>query len=379
MERKIGILLPRSTDYPSMGFDLLDGLRFRLGLDGNERIQVVPENIGFGEDRKNSYAKAEKLLMQDGVDMVVAYLSAVNAAVLYPLFEAAGKPLIVLDAGMNYPGTVPVKEALHISLQGIHASYLSGKKAGGNHSEMIMATSFYDGGYSGPWAYTRGSGASGSAVVHNFISHYKKEEFTIQPFAEAVAEKQGAGIMACFSTYLATLFVNNLPAGLPGATEFYCSSFMAEEQNMAGYRLPDARFYAYVPWASTLPNESNRVFVQTVAEKKNKAANIFHLMGWEAGIVAAMILQQDGRELEALAALQNGGAYESPRGTVRIHPETRVAYAPLYDTEMKPDTEGKARLLIHDTIEITAADHQRVLQDQPEGFSSGWYNNYLCT
>lgn len=362
-----------------MGFDLLDGLRLRLGMDGNEQIQIVPENIGFGEDRKSNYAKAEKLLMQDGVDIVVAYLSAANAAVLYPLFKAAGKPLIVLDAGMNYPAAAPGKEVLHISLQGIHASYLSGKKAGGNHKEMIMATSFYDGGYSGPWAHSRGAMASNGAVVHNFISHYKEEEFTMKPFAEAVEEKQGAGIMACFSTYLAALFVNNLPAGLPGETEFYCSSFMAEEQNMAGYRLPEARFYAHVPWASSLPNEGNRVLMQTVADKKNKTANIFHLMGWEAGIVAAMLLQEQGRELDALAALLNGGAYESPRGTVSIHPETHVAYAPLYYSEMKADTEGKARLLIHDTIEITAADHKQVLQDQPEGISSGWFNNYLCT
>ncbi|WP_157977228.1 ABC transporter substrate-binding protein [Taibaiella helva] len=379
MERKIGILLPRSTDYPAMGFDLLDGLRLRLGLDGNDTIQVIPENIGFGEDRKNNYAKAEKLLMQDGVDVVIAYLSAVNAAVLYPLFEAAGKPFIVLDAGMNYPAAAPVKNALHISLQGIHASYLSGRKAGDHHKEMIMATSFYDGGYSGPWAYSRGSKASGGAVVNNFVSHYKEDQFTMQPFVEAMKEKQGAGVMACFSTYLASLFVNNLPEGLSGDTAFYCSSFMAEEQNMAGYRLPDARFYAHVPWASSLSNEHNETFVRTIAARKNKQANIFHLIGWEAGILSGILLQEGGKELEALATLLDDGAYESPRGTVRIHPETHVAYAPLYYTEMMRDEEGKARLLVHDTIEITAVDHQQVLQDQPEGISSGWFNNYLCT
>lgn len=380
MEKRIGILLPRSTDYPAMGFDLLDGLRSRLAYDSNEEIKVIPENIGFGEDKKHIYAKTEKLLLQDEVDCVVAYLSPGNAAVIYPLMETAGKPLIVLDPGMNYPNDVPGKGALHISLQGIHSSYLSGKKAAEDQSNVIIATSFYDGGYSGPGAYAKGTEDGGGTIVHNFISHYKESEFSVQPFMEAVREKQGARIAACFSTYLASLFMNNLSAEqLPEKMEFYCSSFMAEEQTITSYNLPTAKFYAYIPWASSLDHEANAVFKQTILQQKNKVANVFHLLGWEAGMVCARLFAGKGSRDEVIGEILQNWFYESPRGKVMFHPETRTTYGPLYFAEMQKDDNDRTGIRIHNKVEIAAEEHMKVLQDQPEGISSGWFNNYLCT
>lgn len=380
MEKKIGILLPRSTDYPAMGFDLLDGLRCRLAYDGNEGIKTIPENIGFGEDRKLIYAKTEKLLLQDEVDCVVAYLSPGNAASIYSLMEIAGKALIVVDPGMSYPTEAPSKGVLNISLQGIHSSYLSGKKAAGSQSGTILATSFYDGGYSGPTAHAKGTEDGGGAIVHNFVSHYKESEFSVQPFVEAVREKQGASIAACFSSYLASLFVNNLAAGqLPEGMEFYCSSFMAEEQTIASYNLPAAKFYAYVPWASVLADAPNTAFKQSILQQKNKAANIFHLLGWEAGMVCARLFAGTGSRDEVLQEMLQNWSYESPRGTVTFHPETRTSYGSLYFAELLKGDDAKVNVKIHDKIDVAAEEHAKVLRDIPEGVSSGWFNNYLCS
>ncbi|WP_118975667.1 ABC transporter substrate-binding protein [Taibaiella koreensis] len=381
MEKKIGILLPRSTDYPAMGFDLLDGLRCRLKYDNLEAIKTIPENIGFGEDRKVIYAKAEKLLLQDEADCVIAYLTPANAASLYPLFDAAGKTLIVLDPGMNYPDAAPGKRALHISLQGLHANYLSGRKAAESAKGVILATSFYDGGYGGPNAHARGAEEGGSAVVHNFVSHYKESEFSVQPFIKAVREEQNAPVLACFSTYLASLFLNGLSAEqLPGDMAFHCSAFMAEEQTMATYTLPDARFYAYIPWASVLERDSNKAFIDFVAEQKGKTANVFHLLGWEAGIICAQLLAGAGKQEDAvMEMLQEGWSYESPRGAITFHPQTQTAYGPLYFAEMLNDSNKKAALKIHDEVAVAPDEHLKVLQDRPQGITSGWFNNYLCT
>jgi branched-chain amino acid transport system substrate-binding protein len=380
MEKRIGILLPRSTDYPAMGFDLLDGLRCRLAYDGNEGIKTIPENIGFGEDKKLIYAKTEKLLLQDEVDCVVAYLSPANAAVLYPLMETAGKTLIVLDPGMSYPIDEPGKGSLHISLQGIHSSYLSGKKAAENQNDVILATSFYDGGYSGPTAHAKGTEDGGGAIVHNYISHYKESEFSVQPFMEAVREKQSVRVNACFSTYLASLFVNNLSAEqLPEDMEFYCSSFMAEEQTMATYTLPAAKFFAYIPWSSILDQEPNTAFKQSILQQKNKVANVFHLLGWEAGMVCARLFAGQGNRDEVISEMLQNWSYESPRGKVTFHPETRTTYGPLYFAEIQKSDDARTGVRIHDKIEVAADEHIKVLQNQPKGVSSGWFNNYLCT
>ncbi len=59
MPLSIGLLLPRSTDYPALGFDILDGLRYRAAINSQDEIRFIPENIGYGEDHSLNYAKAE--------------------------------------------------------------------------------------------------------------------------------------------------------------------------------------------------------------------------------------------------------------------------------------------------------------------------------
>lgn len=381
MSITIGVLLPRSTDFPAMGFDLLDGLKLYFQKQGLENIRFIPENIGFGEDRKEIYSKAEKCILQDDAQMVVAYLSTENAATLYPLFESTGRQLIVVDAGMNYPKEAASPNALYISLQGIHACLYSGKMAGKDAKEVIIATSFFDGGYRGPWAFDRGISMQEGTVVHNYVGHHKESEFTIKPFLEALDKNKDARIAACFSTYLATLFLQKLSEADAETEEreYCCSSFMVEEQTMDTYRLPKGKFVAYTPWFSTLDSEQNTEFVGEIQQKKNKKANIFHLLGWEAGIIIAQLIADPNGIDAAFKQILEGKSYESPRGLVTIHPTTHIGFAPLYLCEMTRNQDHKAMLVYKETIEISADEHLNVINDQPNGMTSGWFNNYLCS
>ena len=60
MSVHIGVLLPRSVEYPSMAFDLLDGLRLNFKRLGLTDYQLYTENIGFGENPEINFAAAEK-------------------------------------------------------------------------------------------------------------------------------------------------------------------------------------------------------------------------------------------------------------------------------------------------------------------------------
>lgn len=253
MAIKIGILLPRSTDYPHLGFDLLDGVKCSLKAATEVEATFVTENIGYGENRKDNYAKAEKMILQDEVDLIIAYLSGGNAESMYALSVSLKTPFVFLDPGMSHPAFPVAPGVVAISLQGLLASYLLGKQAGAGGAEVLMATSFYDGGYRGPWAYARGIEAAGGKIAANYVSHYKESEFTTQPFVKQLQENPVKRVAACFSTYLSGLFINHLhkETALPEA-DYYCSSFMAEEQLLAAYSLPPGNFFSYVPWVSSL-------------------------------------------------------------------------------------------------------------------------------
>lgn len=377
----IGVLLPRSTDFPAMGFDILDGLKLSLQNHGVSDVRFVPENIGYGEDKSDIYAKAEKFILSDDAQIIVGYLSPENAASLYPLMENTGKLLIALDPGMNYPAEISSESALHISLQGIHACYLIGLKSAQKKDKIIMATSFYDGGYRGPWAFSRAFDQAGGTIVSNFVGHHQEESFDIEPVRAAMTRHNDAKIAACFSTYLATTFLNKMSDAQIGdnSTEYYCSPYMAEEQTMFKYRLPAGKFYSFSPWFASLKNEASENFVKDIRNAKNKQANLFHLFGWEAGIVLAELLSASDGMFQRFNQLLEGGSYESPRGTVHIHPSTHFTYAPLYFCELKRSEDGKTEIHEEGIQDISAEEHLRFMNDRPTGFTSGWFNNYLCS
>lgn len=370
MLNRIGILLPRSTDYPAMGFDILDGLRASLNNQGIENLQIFTENIGFGADAAINYSKAEKLILQDQVELIIAYCSSANAESLYQLADALNKPFIILDACMQLPETVS-ENSYHISLQGIHACRIAGKMAGSGNQKVLLATSFYDGGYRGPWGYDRGLSESGGAICANYVSGYKLAEFTIDPYIGLLQQSGATSVAACFSTYLAELFFKALNEKKEEAVllPFYCSPFMAEEQMLEKCDFPGGEFYTVVPWASTLENEEQKVFSNCLGEKKRP--NLFHLLGWEAGILAVQISE------EGISSLK-GFSYSSPRGRVSIHPVTHYSYAPLYQGRIRGNESGKCRLEITSVIEIDGEEHITMMEDRPEEMVSGWKNNYLC-
>jgi branched-chain amino acid transport system substrate-binding protein len=206
MANRIGLLLPRSTDYPSMGYDILDGLKFSLAKAGRTNTQIFSENIGFGENTNINYSKAEKLFLQDNVDLVIGYSNSTNAEALYQLATAIDKPIIILDAGMQLPLSPVSSHCYHISLQGVQACRFAGYMAGSGNRKVLMATSFYDGGYRGPWGYDRGLSEAGGSICGNYVSGFKPAEFTIDPYIGLLQQSGAGSVAACFSSYLAELF-----------------------------------------------------------------------------------------------------------------------------------------------------------------------------
>lgn len=373
MVTRIGLLLPRSTDYPAMGYDMLDGLRCRLAEDKGREYQFFTESSGFGEDNALSYAKAEKLFLKDNADILIAYCNSFNAESLYHLAGAFQKPLLILDAGMQFPGAAPSPYCYHITLQGLHGCRLAGSMSGTGNRNVIMATSFYDGGYSGPWSYDRGLSEAGGSICGNYVSGYMPAQFNADPFFRLIDDTPASSVAACFSSYLAELFFKALleKNGAVARLPFYCSPFMAEEQLLGKCDFPGGEFYAVVPWSSSLVNPMQQEFTNNIQQTANKAANIFHLLGWEAGIVT-MAFAEFG-----LSSLKNF-SYESPRGTTTIHAATHYTYAPLYKARITGGKNGKCALHITDSIPPDADMHMKVMSDQPTAVMSGWKNNYLC-
>src|SRR5688572_25340009 len=100
----VGILYPRSKAHPGITQDFMDGIKAYTGLQPNG-MTFIPESIGYGGSEKEVYEKAEKLLMIEGVDVLVAYIGEKVIEILHPLLQASGKLMLVVHPGANYPGS----------------------------------------------------------------------------------------------------------------------------------------------------------------------------------------------------------------------------------------------------------------------------------
>lgn len=372
MNKKIGLLLPKSSEYPAMGFDILAGIRAGLAVQGMEGFDFVTENIGFGENALHNYACAEKMIIQQDVSVIICYSHFLNAEPLYHLATSSGKTFLFLDTGMQLM-TVPKHDrCFHISLQGVHACSVAGARAAAGNKNVLIATSFYDGGYRGPWGCHESILDAGGKVCGNYVSGYKTAEFSIQQYLQLLKSSGAEGVAACFSTYLAVLFFDALKqAGAPAtALPFYCSPFMAEEELLKKCDFPGGTFHAVVPWHSSLESQQQQAF-SAAMKQSDKTANLFSLLGWEAAILLAR-LQSAGN-----AAVADWN-YESPRGKVHFHPETHHTYAPVYNGMILPDDQGKCSWQFREEIPVDPAMHLRYLVADSNYVHSGWRNNYFC-
>ena len=89
----IGILLPGSTLYPSIGMDFLQGVKSSFEYHKYTDLDFKIDIIGYGLKDEELYAVAEKYLIVDNAELVIAYLEDYHAAKLSPLFAAAGKQI----------------------------------------------------------------------------------------------------------------------------------------------------------------------------------------------------------------------------------------------------------------------------------------------
>ena len=379
----IGILLPGSTLYPSIGMDFLQGIKSCLKFNDFNEVDYQVNMISYGLKDDEIYAAAEKMLVLNNADMVVAFIGDYHAAKLSPLFAAAGKLLIISNAGANYPETfiTPVTHTIFHSLNDCLCCYLTGKYAAGQPGGhgAIMATSFFDGGYRHIHAITNGFMVSGGEMKHNFVSHYKKEEFNTGTLTAFIKDNPDTRkMLAVFSGDMARLFYKNMmEVQKESSLQWYASPMMFDSTpgdfDEPRPAVPD--MCGYTNWLSELENEANHDFLQYYKTELSKEANLFSMQGWENGLIILQYLQQrkDAANTEAAIEMLKARKINSPRGTISLN-EQRHTLGPAHLVK----AGGNLQIRVEESIADTSAAWEEMLAQIPNEEFSAWRNTYLC-
>ncbi len=370
--------MPRSVIYPSISFDILEGLRGGIMSQGIADVDIRTDNIGLAAHTPSIYAVCEKMLF-DGVQVVVGYINPDSAIVLQPLFEQAGAVFIAIDAGYQFARSMQLlNNVFTISLQGAHACRVLGRLAAQHGSSRIAyAGSFYDAGYRSSYTFFNGLYDHGGQVTFNHVTKLKRSDFTISDYAAYLQENEGDAIFASFCADMAQDFCGGVQAaGLLSRHRAYCSSFMAEEMWLNKIPYPGGDISTCVTWASGLKSDANMLFKESMQHKR-KEANVFSLLGWEAALFVSGILKNEHNDL--IAALEHA-TYTGPRGLVKMDAATHECVAPLYmATIIKNETNGNCTLLPGSPIDERHGDREGFLKDRA-AFTQGtsWLNAYPC-
>ncbi len=381
---KAGILFPRSGIFPLLGNDFIGGIRSLLKkINVHDQVELVLEPVGFGGDKKEAYQKTEQLLLIQNVDILVAFLDMRVADIIYPLAEALQKPVIIVNPGANYADNwVATDNIFFLDLKDALLSRLSGLVASKHDfSKAVFAISYYDGGYHHGHSLVTAFQELGGELVHTYISPLRSDEFNINELSEFLqANPEISCLLSLFSGDESNRFLKELKnLDLDRKLHIFSSLFMLEEQTVAGLDCNDkVKVYTYLPWHSGIDSVENEEFKQQIIRETTREANLFSLLGWEAGIIISEYLNsatENGNGSQFLGVLKNQKLV-SPRGKMMFDSLTHHWVGPGYFATV--DEKGW-RIEEFKSSEECMVEWKQLIDKSNVGDSSGWMNTYLCS
>lgn len=377
---KIGLLLPRSVLYPSIAFDITDGLK--TGLRTRDASpEIVTANIGVAAKNDEIYAACEQLLL-GGARTVIAYINPASAEFIHPLFENSGSLLLVLDSGYLFQSSLQkLSHAFYLSLQGALCCRVTGRLAmeAGNRN-FAYVTSFYDAGYRAGYTFGNSLMDHGGQIVFNHVTPLRRSEFSLEPVSNFIRENAPDGMLAAFCGDMAEDFLRE--AGRSdwfAGGRVYGSPFMAEELWLEKIPYPGHDWICAVPWARLLDTPENQNFVAEMDAAKPGKANVFSVLAWEAALLLSEISPDD--TVEKNVARLEGLTFRGPRGEMHISADKHIVEAPVYRAVVgKDDRTGNCRVTDLQPIAFTEEERGRYYEDVrnlPQ-YANTWLNAYAC-
>ena len=368
----IALLLPKSVIYPSISFDIMDGIRqsFKtLGLQ--DEHQIISAGIGVGSKHEEIYERCEQFLL-DGADIVIGYINPLAVEFVHPLFEASGKTLLVLDSGYHFPNFKGrLSSAYFISLQGcLSARVIVNKAFQDGYKKFAFTCSFYDAGYRPSYVYPAAVENHGGEIVFNHVTSLKRSDFTMTPLFNFIQEEKGTAVLAAFCGDMAEDFFNG-SHNIIKNNHVYIAGYTADETWLSKIQYPENDVCVAVPWSRKLSSDKNQIFVQIMNNLKEGKSNLFSLLGWEA----ALFINKEN-------VLFDDISIDSPRGRVWMNPENRFSEAPIYISKLTED-QNTGNCILSDLVEASETERERELLKNDISYiqsieANTWFNAYAC-
>lgn len=319
---KIGLLVPQSGVYTSLGDDMKAGFEVYLEQHddqlGGQEVEVILADEG--ETADSGRAAADRLVQQDEVHVVTGVVNSAVMNGIVDLFEGEQIPLVGSNAS---PTTLTGAEYIW------RTSYVNdepGKALGAYVAENTEGSVYflaadYQAGIDEVTGFKSTFEPAGGEIADEVYTPFPGTT-NFQPF---LANARSSGAEAMFTFYAggaAVEFVKQYDQfGLKDEITHYSAGFLTEGGVLDGQGESALGTFTAMNYNYDLDNEINAQFVADYEEKTGRKPTTYAAASYDAARVLDLaIAEAGGADSQAINEAIGGlGEIESPRGTWRFN------------------------------------------------------------
>ncbi|MFB3387664.1 ABC transporter substrate-binding protein [Flavobacterium sp. LAR06] len=372
---KIGILIPKSQQYPTLDRDFIRGLKLN-----NLDVNFFVESIGIGADEKMIIEKIQKLNFQEDISIIIGFFGHYNISEVYHYASKNDILLLVADTGATIPYETAAHRGVYINSFGLTEScyhlgtYLTAK----NYQKIVTSTSFYDSGY-GMLAAIEYAFKENPIFSGHYITPFVPRENESAYMDKFINSHDPDAVFAFYSGLYAEenadfINQNKITKKYP----FYVTPFSINDKILEEYKIEPHELYVVSSWMQNDSTSTN--FTDEYKNKYSDAPSVFSILGYENGLIIKTILRntESNTGISSLIEEIDKLNISGPRGNIEFDKGTNRTMFDHHMYKLNFDSNddisfNKIKTFVNDGHFIKAFTSS----NKPEK-AGGWQNAYLC-
>lgn len=319
---KIGFLNTVTGVFAVVGKFMDQGIRLYLdqhdGKLGGRPVELIVEDTQAVPEV--ALRKAQKLIREDQVEMVIGVVSSASALAVRDLFHESQVPLIISNAAANdITRSAFSPYIFRTSYANYQANFPAGQWVYDNVAKdgMFIQATDYVAGHEHVGGFIEGYQQAGGKIIGESYPPFQTTS-DYQPFLSKLKDSGAKAVYTFFAGGEAVTYVKQYDQfGLKGNIPLLGNGAITEgvigAQGKSALGVRSCFLYA-----ETLDNPVNQEFRPAYEETYEEPPNVFAVQNYDTGILIDQALQKlDGNtdDKEALIdALENAGTIASPSG-----------------------------------------------------------------
>jgi branched-chain amino acid transport system substrate-binding protein len=343
---KIGLMLPYSGTYASLGNNITDAFKMRLAELGGKIGGRDVEFVQLDDESAPPKAKdnAARLITKDKVDVLVGTVHSGVAAGMAAIAREENTLMICPNAGaaeLTGKGCAP--NIFRSSFSNWQPGYACGPVMMKDGKKTVVTMTWnYPAGHEQINGFKESYTAAGGKVVKEILLDFPKVEF--QAYLTEIAALKPDAVFVFFSGDGAVKFIKDYAgAGLKGKIPLYGTGFLTDGvlQAVGNDAEGIKTTLHYVP---DLDNPVNKKFTPAFKAATKREADVFAVQGYDACTMLAVGLDAvkgDTKAGRTLYSTIQNTIVDSPRGRFTIS----ASHNPVQDFYVRQVKGGKDVLL----------------------------------